>query len=257
MSRDQSRDVIICANWKMYKTIGESKEFIHNLPPLIKGTPAKVLIAVPFTSLSASAQEAKGTEITIGAQNIWDADEGAFTGEISAKMIIDAGAKFVILGHSERRRYFQETDQLINKKVLKALSHELEVILCVGEDSEQRQKGRQKEVVQNQLEQGLKHVKYTNKIFIAYEPTWAIGTGVAATPEVIQEMHKHCREKLIDVWDRKEGEKVPILYGGSVSPKNAKSMLDQPDIDGLLVGTASLSLESFSKIVNYDRVSVP
>jgi triosephosphate isomerase len=170
-------------------------------------------------------------------------------------MIIDAGAHFVILGHSERRRYFNETDQLINKKVVRAINSGLKVILCVGEDSEQRQSGRQKEIVQNQIEHGLKNLPYTNKILIAYEPTWAIGTGVPATPAVIQEMHSYCREKLVDLWEDK-AKKVSILYGGSVNNQNAKAMLDQPDIDGLLVGTASLSLESFSKIVNYNSVSV-
>ncbi len=249
------KEVIICANWKMHKTLQETREYVKGLPSLIVGSKAHVWLAVPFTALTTASEEAKNSNLVIGAQNIWEAAEGAFTGEVSAKMIIDAGAHFVILGHSERRRYFNETDQLINKKVVRAINSGLKVILCVGEDSEQRQSGRQKEIVQNQIEHGLKNLPYTNKILIAYEPTWAIGTGVPATPAVIQEMHSYCREKLVDLWEDK-AKKVSILYGGSVNNQNAKAMLDQPDIDGLLVGTASLSLESFSKIVNYNSVSV-
>lgn len=250
-----SRQILIVGNWKMYKTISESVNFIKELAPLLKDNSSKVYLAVPFTAINPAAEEAKETSIVIGAQNMNDASEGAFTGEIAARMLKDAGAKFVILGHSERRHIFHESNDFINKKVKRALLEGLEVILCIGETLKEREDNKTADILQAQLKQGLAGISEESlkNIIIAYEPVWAIGTDHAATPESAQKEHHFCRSFIAETFGEKFAEKLLILYGGSVKPNNAKLLLDQKDIDGLLVGGASLSAETFSKIVNYQN----
>lgn len=234
---------IIAGNWKMYKTIGESIQFLKALIPQVKNAQCKVMIAPPFTAIADCCRLAKGTNILIGGQNMSDSEEGAFTGEISARMLKEAGAKFVILGHSERRLHFGESNQLIHYKLKRAIIDELPAILCIGETEEQREKGRSEKVIQQQLDEcigGLTEEEI-HQLIIAYEPVWAIGTGKTATPEMAQEMHAMIREYL--------GLKLPILYGGSVKPANIDSLLTQPDIDGALIGGASLDEGAFAKMV--------
>ncbi|MBS0629009.1 MAG: triose-phosphate isomerase [Verrucomicrobia bacterium] len=231
---------IIVGNWKMHKTIEESTLFLKALIPLVSKAKAKVMIAPPFTSLSECSKAVKGTNVLIGGQNMGDAEEGAYTGEISGRMLKEAGASFVILGHSERRTIFGETDELINRKVLRAQADGLIPILCIGETQEQREKGHSLAVLKKQLDGCLKGFS-SGDLIIAYEPVWAIGTGKTATPEMAQEMHMAIRKHL--------GQRLPILYGGSVKPANIDSLLIQPDIDGALIGGASLDVEPFAKMV--------
>lgn len=248
-----SRQKVICGNWKMYKTLEEAASFVKSLAPLAAESQALVYLAVPFTVIAAAAREAANTSITIGAQNMNDASEGAFTGEIAGKMLKDAGASFVLLGHSERRRYFFETDEFINKKVHRALQDGLQPILCVGETLEEKEAGRTEEILEKQLQDGIGDLESSaaSKLMIAYEPVWAIGTGQTATPEIAQNVHLHCRRWLAAKWGEETAESVAILYGGSVKPENISDLMAEPDIDGALVGAASLKLELFSKIVNY------
>ncbi len=244
------KELIIIGNWKMHKTSHEANEFIKQLAPLIKESSLRVGLAVPFTSIESSAKTAKGTSIEIGAQNINDAREGAFTGEIAASMVKKAGATFVLLGHSERREYFHEDNLFIHAKVMRALTEGLQVVLCIGETLEQRETNHE-EILETQLEEGLKGIsdEYLPQIMVAYEPVWAIGTGKSATPETAQETHAFCRSTLKKIFGEK-GASIPILYGGSVKPDNAKSLLEKPDIDGALVGGASLEVKSFSAIIH-------
>lgn len=231
---------IIAGNWKMYKTIGEATQFLKTLIPLSSNASATVMIAPPFTAIAECSKIVRGTQIQIGAQNMSDSKEGPFTGEISARMLKDAGASFVILGHSERRQIFGETDALINRKLARAIADGLPAILCVGETQQERDQGRSETVLKRQLDACLKGLAPEN-LMIAYEPVWAIGTGKTATPEMAQEMHEKIRAHV--------GEKFPILYGGSVKPENIESLLIQPDIDGALIGGASLDVEAFAKMV--------
>ena len=246
------RHVIIAGNWKMHKTIEEAIAFVKDLLPLIKDAKTKVYLAVPFTCLRPVA-EAAGSALVVGAQNIYEADQGAFTGEISAKMVKDAGARFVILGHSERRRLFNETDEMINKKVHRAYSENLQPLLCVGETAEERKQGHSAAVLKLQLKENLKGIslEQAEKLLIAYEPIWAVGTNDTATPAIIDEAHKECREALKSIFNVKIAQEIPIIYGGSVTAENGKSLIDEAEIDGVLVGGASLSVKTFSQIVNY------
>lgn len=248
----KERSTVIVGNWKMHKTIDETVEFIKQLMPRIKESTAKIYLAVPFTVISAAADEAKGSNIVIGAQNMNDATEGAFTGEIAGKMVVDAGAKFVILGHSERRRYFNETDEFINRKVKRALADGLEAILCIGETAEEREADETENVLKKQLTTGLEGISKEQavKVSVAYEPVWAIGTSKIATPEIAQEAHAFIRKMLSEIWDSEIADRIVIQYGGSVKPEYVKELIEKPDIDGFLVGGASLSLESFVAIVN-------
>ncbi|MEX1012903.1 MAG: triose-phosphate isomerase [Waddliaceae bacterium] len=242
------RRQIIAGNWKMYKTLGESCEFIGKLAEKVKECPHSVYLAVPFTALQAASESAKESEIVIGAQNMNDASEGAFTGEVAAFMIKDAGARFVILGHSERRKLYRETNELVNRKVLQAEKNGLEPLVCVGETKEEREAGKTEEVLRQQIEESLSGVK--GDFILAYEPVWAIGTGHTATPETAQETHAFCRSVLKELFNKKVSDSTPILYGGSVNPDNAGLLIKQADIDGVLVGGSSLSLEKFGKIVH-------
>lgn len=245
------RPTVIIGNWKMNKTMAETRSFISGLALVMSQSTFQVGLAVPFTSLAAAAETALKTPIMIGAQNVSDSDEGAYTGEISCKMIKDAGAIFSLIGHSERRHLFNEDDALINRKIKKALEFGIKPIFCIGETLAQHQSGNAQAVLGGQILQGLKGLTQSQLEFLtlAYEPVWAIGTHQAATPNVVQETHAFCRKFLAKEWGKEVAERVVILYGGSVSPANAAALLDQPDVDGLLVGGASLSLDSFSKIV--------
>lgn len=246
------RRKIITGNWKMYKTIDQTAEFITSLAPQVEHISLDVFLAVPFTSIQTAVEKAKQTKLVIGAQNMNDASEGAFTGEIAGKMLIDAGAKFVLLGHSERRRYFHESNELINRKLKRATADGLMPVLCVGETGKDRDEGKMQEVVKEQITKGLADLtaEQLKGLILAYEPVWAIGSGIHAKPEDAQEMHLFCRQVLTELFNIDFASGITIQYGGSVSPSNAKLLMEQPDIDGLLVGGASLSLESFSQIVN-------
>lgn len=246
-----SRPTIIAGNWKMHKTIQETIEFVQTLSLKVTKPSCQVLIAPPFTAISHAAMAAKGAPIMIGAQNMSDVDEGAFTGEISLRMIKEAGARFVILGHSERRIYFKETDEHINHKLRKASSEKFPAIFCIGENQKEREAGHSEQVLKTQLDKGLQSipVKHLETLMIAYEPVWAIGTGKTATPELAQETHVAIRQHLANVFGSFFAEKVPILYGGSVKPENINTLIQQPDIDGALIGGASLDVKSFTQMV--------
>lgn len=247
-----NRSVIITGNWKMYKTIEEAVAYLQELIPLVKNSSASIYLAVPFTAIKSVSDAAKGSNITIGAQNMNDVSEGAFTGEIAGKMLKDAGAKFVILGHSERRRLFNETDSFINKKIKRALLDGLQPTLCIGETKEQRDADKTHEVLTTQLTEGLEGItsEQIEQIILAYEPVWAIGMAHSAGPDTAEEAQAFCRRFVSEKWGEKAGEHIIIQYGGSVKSDISKEFLDQPDIDGLLVGGASLSAQEFSKIIN-------
>lgn len=240
----------IAANWKMNKTIAETLTFLEEFIPLIKDvSDVDILIAPPFTSLFVASEKIKNTAILLGGQNVFYEDSGAYTGEISPLMLKDAGCSYVIIGHSERRQYFQESDEIINKKILASKRNNLKVILCIGETLEERQNGKTFAVLERQIERGLKDIS-PEDIIIAYEPVWAIGTGKTATTEQAQEAHRFIREKLSSLYGN-ISRKIRIIYGGSVTPENIKSLMDCEDVDGALVGGASLKAESFSKIVKF------
>jgi triosephosphate isomerase (TIM) len=245
------RPTVITGNWKMYKTISEAVSFIEGLIPFASKTHAEVGLAVPFTILPSAAKAAQNSLIKVGAQNLNAEKEGAFTGEISGRMLTDAGASFVIVGHSERRRLFHETDAMINKKLKGALHAGLRTIVCIGETLEEHQQGKVQTVLQKQIEQSFEGIteEQLKNVILAYEPVWAIGTNQTATPEIAQKAHRFCREVMARKWGEIPAEKVVIQYGGSVKADNAASLLEQADVDGLLVGGASLSLDSFSKII--------
>lgn len=248
-----TRRHIIAGNWKMYKSISEAVSFIQELAPKVMGVGTEVYLAVPFTSLSAAAEAAQGTPIVIGAQNMNDAAEGAFTGEIAARMLLDAGARFVVLGHSERRHLFGESSEFVNQKVRRALSEGLEPIVCIGETLEQREREGVEEVLSEMISESLKGIsrEEMRRVIIAYEPVWAIGTGHTATPEEAQKVHAFCRQEIGGQWDAALAESIPLLYGGSVKPENASGLRAQPDVDGLLVGGASLDVKVFLQIIDY------
>lgn len=253
------RPVVIVGNWKMYKTIEETEEFLKELIPLVPKKSPKVLLAVPFTAIQAASKLVKRINISIGAQNMNDASEGAFTGEIAGRMIAEAGGVFVVLGHSERRRRFGETNAFINLKVKRALKDKLLPILCIGETAQQREEGKTQFVLKEQILECLEGVdpQQVAQIYLAYEPIWAIGTGLTATSEEIEKMHQFCRDCLSEKWGKEISEKVVILYGGSVNPENAGRLLGEPEVDGLLVGGASLSPQDFSQIINCQVEPVP
>ncbi len=250
-----ARPTIIAGNWKMYKTGDEAESFVKELVAAINGAD-QVLLATPFTVISRAKSSAEGSAIRIGAQNMHDANDGAFTGEISAPMLQDIGAEFVLLGHSERRHVFGEDNAFINRKVVKAQEAEIQPVLCVGETIEQREAGEMKEVLKSQIEQGLAGVKELSDLVLAYEPVWAIGTGLTATPEQAEEAHAFCREVVASVWSQETAAGLPILYGGSVKPANAAELIGQKNIDGVLVGGASLEAATFAEIVNYQKSKV-
>ncbi len=249
------RPYLIIGNWKMHKTIEEARDFVKHLLDSYVPSPEKIIgLAVPYTALYPLAEETKGTSLLIGAQNMNDASEGAFTGEIAGKMLKEAGASFVLLGHSERRHLYCEDDAMINRKVKRALEAKLRPILCIGETEEEHQAGQTHAVVEKQLKEGLKDLTASQLegLILAYEPVWAIGQGNSASPAIAQDAQHFCRQILREGWTAEWAEKTIIQYGGSVHPSNAQELLAQPDIDGLLVGGASLSLESFMQLINQD-----
>jgi triosephosphate isomerase len=240
----------IAANWKMHKTAAEAAEFVAALLPRVEGARAEVVICPPYLALREVAARCRGSAVRVAAQNMHEAEAGAFTGEVSAAMLAEAGAAAVVLGHSERRQLFGESDEALSRKVPAALAAGLEPILCVGESEAERDAGETEAVLERQLEADLAELAPDRlaELVVAYEPIWAIGTGRTATPEQAQEACAFVREVL----GRRGGEaadRVRILYGGSVKPGNAAELLSQPDIDGALVGGASLDPEDFAAIV--------
>ncbi len=249
------RKAVIAGNWKMYKTIGESVDTVLALKPLVaNANHCEVIVAPVFTSLKIVADRVEGSNIHVAGQNCsTEVEEGAHTGEVAASMLRDAGARYVIVGHSERRQLYFETDSMIQRKCEAALAAGLMVIMCVGESLEQREQGTAENVVSGQLNGGLGSLTASDldRIIIAYEPVWAIGTGRTATPEQAQEMHAFIRRVFADRYSKPAADAMRILYGGSVKPDNIAGLMSQKDIDGALVGGASLKAESFAQIVNY------
>ncbi len=251
-----SRKPVIAGNWKMNLTVPEALGLVRGILPSCSGKKTvEAIIAPPFTALHATACEIKGKEIGLAAQNMHFEPKGAFTGEVSAAMLRDAGCTHVILGHSERRQYFCETDEGVNRKVKTAISEGLTPIMCIGESLEERETGATFKVIETQLNGGLSGLStgQAGKVIVAYEPVWAIGTGRTATPAQAQEVHAFIREKLSGAFGKEAASSVRILYGGSVTPDNIKSLMAMEDIDGALVGGASLKAESFSALVNYSE----
>ena len=248
------RREVIAGNWKMFKTAGETREFFRSLLPAIEdGVDRDVILAPPFTALAAAAESVHGTPVSIAAQDVhWESD-GAFTGEVSVPMLRDAGCEYVILGHSERRQLFGETNPIVSKKVTAVVGGGMKAIVCVGETLEERDAGRAEATVRTQLSEGLAQLTVSDlsHIMVAYEPVWAIGTGKTATPDIAQRMHRSIRADIGAVFGESSAQSVRVLYGGSVKPGNIADLMAQPDIDGALVGGASLDPASFLAIVRY------
>ena len=246
---------VIAGNWKMNKLPNEAIDFIDRLTPLVKNTENEVIVCVPYTDLFYALLTAQNTNIKIGAQNMHYEEKGAYTGEVSASMLKSIGVEYVIIGHSERRQYFNETDEIVNKKVKSAFEYGLNPIVCVGETLEQRESGKAEEIITMQAQKaldGLKEEQVKNTI-IAYEPIWAIGTGKTATSEDANNAIKAIRNKICQIYGQNVGKSIIIQYGGSVKSTNCKELFTTSDIDGGLVGGASLEPEEFAKIVNYDK----
>lgn len=250
------RKYLIAGNWKMNKTASEGVDLVKEIH-LAVGSQSDVGVVVcpPFTALESCAKALENTNIQLGAQNVHPKLEGAYTGEISPVMLRSLFCTYVVLGHSERREYFKETDAFINEKVLASLESSLKPILCVGETLAQREAGETFAVVKTQLVDGLKGVtaEAADNLVIAYEPVWAIGTGKTATPEMAQEVHKMIRGELAAIFGAAAADKVRILYGGSMKPENASELLEQPDIDGGLIGGAALKAKSFVELIEIAR----
>ncbi len=250
------RRPIIAGNWKMYKNVGEALELVDGLKKeLAAETSVDIAVCPPFTAISEVAKALKGSNIAWGSQDIYWEEEGAFTGEVAPRMITDLGCKFCIVGHSERRTYFGETNETVNRKVKAALKHSLTPIVCVGERLEERDSGKTFDVVRSHVEGGLAGLSKddASRIVIAYEPVWAIGTGRTATPEQAQEVHKHIRSLLAGMFGNEVASKIRIQYGGSVKPDNVKAIMAGADIDGALVGGASLKVKDFAEIVKLSK----
>ena len=247
------RRKVIAGNWKMNMLPNEAINFIQELTPLVKDTKNDVILCVPYIDLFYSLLHVQGTNIKIGAQNMHWEEKGAYTGEVSASMLKSIGVEYVIIGHSERRQYFNETDETVNKKIKSALAHGLKPIVCVGETLEQREARETEKIVTNQIAKAFEGISSENleNIIVAYEPIWAIGTGKTATKEDANNTIMQIRKKLAEIYGQNEAEGVIIQYGGSVKSSNAKELFEMSDIDGGLVGGASLKADEFSKIVNF------
>lgn len=245
------RNAVIAGNWKMNKTPAQAKALIEEIIPLVKDADCKVVCCVPFVDLSAALEAAKGTNIAIGAENCHWAESGAFTGEIAANMLTEMGVEYVVIGHSERRQFFGETDKTVHDRVRAALNAGLKILLCVGEMLEDRENGITEELVRLQTKIALKDVTADEmkNIIIAYEPVWAIGTGKTATSAQANEVCKAIRELIAELYCEDTANATTIQYGGSMNAKNAEELLDQPDVDGGLIGGASLVAQDFSVIV--------
>jgi triosephosphate isomerase len=250
----RARKILAAGNWKMNETPSETKALIAEMVKTCASDTVDVLLCVPAIDIPAAVEAAKGSNIQIGAENMYFEESGAFTGEISPAMLVDAGVKYVIIGHSERRQYFAETDQTVNKKVLKALEHGLVPVMCCGETLEQREQGVTMDWIRQQVKIGLNGVtpEDAKKVIIAYEPIWAIGTGKTATSDQAEEVCKGIRDLLRELYGDDVAETTRVLYGGSVKPANAAELFAKEDIDGGLVGGASLKA-SFGDIVNYAK----
>ena len=249
------RRKVIAGNWKMNMLPNETIQFIEDLAPLVKDTEHEVILCVPYTDLFYALLTAQNTNIKIGAQNMHFAESGAYTGEVSGKMLKSINVEYVIIGHSERRQYFNETDETVNKKVKAAFENGLKPIVCVGETLEQREAGKVEEIITNQTKlalDGLTNEQVQNTI-IAYEPIWAIGTGKTATKEDANDAVKSIRKKIAEIYGQNVADGVIIQYGGSVKSSNAKELFSMSDIDGALVGGASLKADEFSKIVEFEK----
>ena len=249
------RKKVIAGNWKMNMLPNEAISMITNLAPMVKEADCEVVLCVPYTDLFYSLLTAQGTNIKIGAQNMHFEEKGAYTGEKKKKMLKAIGVEYVIIGHSERRQYFAETDETVNKKIKAAFANNLKPIVCVGETLEERESGKAFEIITGQTQKaldGLTQEQVANTI-IAYEPIWAIGTGKTATSQDANEACQKIREKIAKIYGQNVADRVIIQYGGSMKPENAKELLEMSDIDGGLIGGASLKAESFEKIVNYNK----
>jgi len=248
------RKPLIAGNWKMFKTVSEAVSFTQQLQALVGGvTDVEIVVAPPFTALQAVATAARGTNIGVSAQDVYFEREGAFTGEISVGMLKEAGATCAIVGHSERRRLFGETDQIVNRKATAAMAGGLTAIVCVGETLEERERDETLAVLDRQIREGLKGLPAG--FVVAYEPVWAIGTGRNATAAQAQEAHAHIRKRLTEAFGAGVAAECRILYGGSVKPDNIRELSAQPDVDGALVGGASLEPKSFAAIVTGSRAA--
>ena len=249
-----ARKKIIAGNWKMNKTPSEAKALVELLKPLVDNPDVDVVYCVPAIDITTVVEAVKGTNVEVGAENMYIEEKGAYTGEIAPDMIVDAGAKYVIIGHSERREYFNETDEFLNKKVLKAFEHGLTPILCCGETLAQRESGVTLDWIRLQIKSDLQNVtaEQAAGMVIAYEPIWAIGTGKTATADQAQEVCKAIRDCVAEIYDTETAEKIRIQYGGSMNAGNCKELLAKPDIDGGLIGGAALKPD-FGQIVNYNK----
>jgi triosephosphate isomerase len=247
------RKPFIAANWKMNKTTADTRDFLDKFVPEVKGiTAADVVIAPPFTSLAGAAEMLRGTNVILAGQDVFYEEKGAYTGEISPSMLTDIGCRYVIVGHSERRQYFLEDDGIVNRKIKAAKKAGLGVIVCIGESLEEREGGKTFEILWRQIEKGLDGIAPDNLV-IAYEPVWAIGTGKTATPEQAQDAHAYIRGKVRILYGNRADE-FCIIYGGSVTPDNVDSLMACGDVDGALVGGASLKADSFTRIVKFRKV---
>jgi triosephosphate isomerase len=247
----------IAGNWKMNKTVGEALDLVRQMKASMQDIQGvEVAVAPPFTALYAVSKELEGSFIRLAAQNLFWEEKGAFTGEVSSLMLKEVGCHYVILGHSERRQFFGDVDETVNRKIKAALGQGLKVIFCIGETLKERDGGKTFSIIERQAMGGLKDIKEEEmkRIVIAYEPVWAIGTGKTATPQQAEEVHRFIRERLERLYSRKVAEEVRIQYGGSVTPENIKGLMDQENIDGALVGGASLKADTFSKIVRFKEI---
>ncbi len=247
------RRPIIAGNWKMNKTIAGTKELVTELIPLVEGAEAEVVICVPYTNIAMAGELIKGTNIHLGAENVHWAESGAFTGEISADMLLELGVEYVIIGHSERRQYFGETDETVCKRTTTALAKGLKPIICVGETLDEKESGKTDEVVIRQTKGAFAGISKDDavKCVIAYEPVWAIGTGKTATATDANATIKVIRDTVCDLYGKETAEAIRIQYGGSMNPKNVKELMSMPEIDGGLIGGASLKAVDFSQVVKY------
>jgi triosephosphate isomerase len=249
------RKPVIAGNWKMHNTISEALDLVRGIKSQVEGvTDVEIIVSPVYTALASVAAELKGSNINVASQNIFWEEKGAFTGEIAPNMITDAGCTHAIIGHSERRQYFGETDETVNKRVKAALAAGLIPILCVGETLEERDAGNTIAVVEAQIKGGLKDIAEEDmaKIIVAYEPVWAIGTGKTATPDMAEDVHKQIRSIVEEIYDAAIADGTRILYGGSVKPENVDDLMAQPDIDGALVGGAALKADSFVRLVKFN-----
>ena len=248
----------IAGNWKMFKTVHDAVVFVKELRVLVKDiTDVEIVVAPPFTAIHPVAEAARNTNIGVAAQDVHWEREGAFTGEVCAPMLKEAGAEYVIIGHSERRRYFHETDAIVSRKIVAALQAELTPIVCVGETLEERERGQMLAVLDRQVKDGLDQMTGSQvaDLVIAYEPVWAIGTGRNATPAQAEEAHAHIRQRLRQWFGADAADRCHVIYGGSVKPDNIRELIAEADVDGALVGGASLDVQSFADIVAKSKIA--